>query len=149
MSGVITKKFSIITTIFLLISFSMQIVLGNNVGSNEPITTEAVNPEIYNDCIIIIFGKCNEVTGPLLWRFGLYLNFFKKDFTINAKGEFDETINIMIRGGGNFKFIWGKEIINIELKGATGILFWGGKSIIVENTHIIVRCQAEIAYLNY
>ncbi len=149
MNSTIKKRFLIIGTIFLLILSTIQVVLGNNLDTNEPKIINAENNESFNDCIIIIFGKCNDVTGPFLWKFGLYCNFFKKDFTIDAKGEIDETINIIIRGGGNFKFLWGKENINIKLNGATGILFWGGKSIIVESNHIIARCQADNAYLTY
>ena len=149
MSGTVPRRLLLIVTTFLLISSSIQIVLGNNI---ETIYSNRINSnenENFNDCIILIFGKCNEVTGPLLWRFGLYCTFFKKDFTINADGEFGEVIHVIIRGGGSFKFLWGKENINIQLKGATGILYWGVKSIIVNNTYIIARCQAENAYLTY
>ena len=149
MSGTLKKRFLITGTIFLLLLSSIQVVLGNNLDSNEHKVIKTEISESFNDCIIVIFGTCNNVIGPLLWKFGLYCNIFKKDFTINANGAIDETINIMIRGGGDFKFLWGKEIINIRLIGATGILFWGENSIIVDSNHIIARCQADIAYLTY
>ena len=149
MSGINLRRFSITLTVFLLIINSIQVVVGINTDNKESKIINAGFTDNFPDCIIIVFGKCNDVTGPILWKFGLYCNFFKKDFTINAKGEESETINIMIRGGGSFKFLWGKETINIQLKGATGILFWGAKSIIVESPHIIARCQAENVYLTY
>jgi hypothetical protein len=149
MSGTIKKKILILGTILILFLSSIQIVLGDNIDSNQP---EIINSEDYvrfNDCIILIFGTCNDVKGPLLWKLGLYCNFLKKDFTINAEGEIDESVNLMIRGGGSFRFLWGKENINIRLNRASGIIFWGGKSIIVESNHIIARCKAESAYLSY
>ncbi len=149
MSGTINKRFLIIGTIFLLLLSTIQVVLGNNIYTNEPKILNSENNESFNDCIILIFGKCNDVKGPLLWKLGFYFNFFKKDFTINANGDIDETINIIIRGGGSFKFLWGKENININLNSATGILFWGGKSIFIENNFIIARCQADNAYIIY
>jgi hypothetical protein len=149
MSGIVKNRILMIGAILLLLLSSIQVVLGENIDTIEPkiITTE--NNERFNDCIILIFGKCNDVSGPLLWKLGLYCNFIRKDFTINANGEIDENINIIIRGGGSFKFLWGKENIKINLNRATGILFWGGKSVIVESNHIIARCQADSAYLVY
>jgi hypothetical protein len=149
MSGTFRKGIFIIGAIFLLLLSSIQIVLGNNIDPNEPQTINFQNNEYFNDCIILIFGTCNDVKGPLLWRLGLYCNFFKKDFTINANGEIDENINLMVRGGGSFKFLWGKEDINIHLNGATGILFWGVKSILLDTNHIIARCQVKHLNLYY
>lgn len=149
MSGMIPKRFLMIFIIFLLIFTSVQVALGDTIDYNESKKMNTGVNENFSDCIIIIFGKCNDVTGPLLWRFGLYCNFLKKDFSINAKYEEGDNINLIIRGGGSFKFLWGKEDINIQLNGATGILFWGGKSIIVESPLIIARCQVEDAYLTY
>ncbi|KYK30298.1 MAG: hypothetical protein AYK22_04130 [Thermoplasmatales archaeon SG8-52-3] len=149
MSVTIKNRSLITATIILLLLSTIQIVIGDNVSNKEAEIINAENNDSFNDCIILIFGKCNDVTGPILWKFGLYCNFFKKDFTINANGEIDETINLIIRGGGGFKFMWGKENIKINLNGATGILFWGGKSLLVENNFIIARCQADNAYLIY
>ena len=149
MSVTIKNRSLITATIILLLLSTIQIVIGDNVSNKEAEIINAENNDSFNDCIILIFGKCNDVTGPILWKFGLYCNFFKKDFTINANGEIDETINLIIRGGGSFKFMWGKENIKINLNGATGILFWGGKSLLVENNFIIARCQADNAYLIY
>lgn len=149
MSGTIPKRFLMIFTVFLLIFTSVQVAHGDTIDYKKSKKINTGITENFSDCIMIIFGKCNDVTGPLLWKFGLYCNFLKKDFTINAKNEEGDNINLMIRGGGSFKFLWGKEDINIQLKGATGILFWGGKSIIVESPLIIARCQVENAYLQY
>ena len=147
MSGIIIRRFLIFGAILLLVFSSLQAAFGNYIDSNKTKIANASSNDHYSNCVIIIFGKCNEVIGPLLWKFGFYCNFFKKDFTVNAKGEFGETMNLIVRGGDNFKFLWGKENINIELKGATGILFWGGKSIIMDNTLIIARCKAKNVYL--
>lgn len=149
MSSAVKKRFLIICTILILLLSSIQVVLGENIVSNEPKKETTEINESFTDCIILIFGKCNDVSGPILWRLGLYCNFIRKDFTINANGEIDENINVIIRGGGSFKFLWGKENIDIRLNRATGILFWGGKSIIVENNFIIARCQADNAFLTY
>jgi hypothetical protein len=149
MRGINLRRFLIIITICLLLFPSIQIVLGENKDSSVPNKNKGGYNEHYTNCIILIFGTCNDVTGPLLWRFGLYLNLLKRDFTINAKGEFGETINLIIRGGGSFKFIWGQENIKIDLNGASGILFWGKKSIIIDSTHIILRCNVKNLYLSY
>ena len=147
MSGIVNRRLLILGAILLLVFSSMQAALGNNIHSNKTKIADTGAFEHYTNCVIIMFGKCNEVTGPLLWKLGFYCNLLKRDFTINAKGEFGETINLIIRGGDNFKFLWGKENIKIELRGATGILFWGEKSIIVDNTQIILRCKAKYVYL--
>jgi len=149
MSSKIKKRFLTIGTFILLLLSTIQIVLGENIDDNQPKIIKTEINETYNDCVIIIFGTCNDVQGPVLWRLGLYCNFFKKNFVINANGDIDENVNLIIRGGGSFKFLWGKENIFIRLNGATGILFWGGKSIIVDTNHIIARCQADSAYLSY
>ena len=147
MSGIVNRRLLILGAILLLVLSSMQAAIGNNIHSNKKKIADTGAFEHYTNCVIIMFGRCNEVTGPLLWRLGVYCNLLKRDFTINAKGEFGETINLIIRGSDNFKFLWGKENIRIELRGASGILFWGEKSIIVDNTLIILRCKAKNVYL--
>lgn len=147
MSGIGIRKFLIFGAIILLVLPSIQSAFGNNTYSNETNITNASYTEHFTNCIIFILGICNEVTGPLLWKFGFYCNIFKKDFTITAKGEDVENIHVIIRGNDIFKFVWGKEIINIEVKGATGFVFWGGKSIIFETTPLIARFKAKDIYL--
>ena len=147
MSEIVIRRFLIFGAILLLVLTSIQSAFGNNTDSNKVKTTNAGGTEHYTNCIIFIIGICNEVTGPLLWKFGFYCNIIKRDFTINAKGEDGERIHVLIRGEDDFKFLWGKEIINIELKGAKGILFWGGKSIIMETSPIIARLKVKVIYL--
>jgi hypothetical protein len=147
MSEVVNRRLLIFGAVFLVVFSSMHAALGNNIQSNKTKTADTVSFEHFTDCVIIMFGKCNEVTGPILWKLGVYCNLLKRDFTINAKGEFGETINLIIRGSDNFKFLWGKENIKIDLRGATGILFWGDKSIIADNTIIILRCKVKNVYL--
>jgi hypothetical protein len=149
LSGLIKKRFFTICTFILLLFSTIQIVLGGNIDNTEPKIIKTEINETFDDCIILIFGTCNEVQGPVLWRLGLYCNLIKKNFVINAKGEIDENVNIIIRGGGSFKFLWGKENIFIRINGATGILFWGEKSILLDTNHIIARCKADSAYLTY
>ena len=149
MSGLIKKRLLTICTFIILFLSTIQIALGENIDNTQPKINKTEINETFDDCIILIFGACNEVQGPVLWRLGLFCNFIKKNFVINAKGEIDENVNLIIRGGGSFKFLWGKENIFIRLNGATGILFWGGKSIILDTNHIIARCQADSAYLTY
>jgi len=149
MSGTIKKRFFIFCSILLILLSTIQTVIGSNIDEHQIKTLNSENNDSFNDCVILIFGTCNDVRGPLLWKLGLYCNFLKKDFLINANGEIDESINLIIRGGGSFKFLWGKENISIRLNGATGIIFWGAKSIILDDNHIIARCQADNAYLIY
>jgi len=147
MSGIGIKRFLIFGAILLLVLPSIQSAFGNNIDSNEINITNTSYTEHFTNCIILILGICNEVKGPPLWKLGFYCNILKKDFTINAKGEDVENIHVLIRGSDNFKFIGGKDIINIEIKGATGLVFWGGKSLIFETTPIIARFKAKDIYL--
>jgi hypothetical protein len=140
-------RFLIFVAIVLLVLSSMQATFGNNIDSNKTKIVNGTGYEHYSNSVIIIFGKCNEVTGPLLWKFGFYCNLIKKEFTINAKEEDGEIIHLIIRGHDNFKFLWRIENINVELKGATGILFWGVKSIIMDSPYIFARCKARDIYL--
>jgi hypothetical protein len=149
MSGIIGKRFLTVCTFILLLISTTQIVLGENIDDNLHNMNKTEINETFDDCVILIFGTCNEVQGPVIWRLGLYCNLIKRNFVINAKGEIDENINLIIRGGGSFKFLWGKENIFIRINGANGILFWAEKSIIVDTNHIIARCKADSVYLTY
>jgi hypothetical protein len=99
----------------------------------------------FEDNVVVISGKCNTVEHTGLWPFGFKL-FYDRDVTIQTKNEDGERINCLIHNGiPAFAFYGFKNSIKIELKHATGLFFWGGKSLLFNNTppRILVRCRAQ------
>ncbi|UCF13149.1 MAG: hypothetical protein JSW06_02550 [Thermoplasmatales archaeon] len=99
----------------------------------------------FEDSVVVISGKCNTVEHTGLWLFGFKF-FYDRDVTIQAKNEEGERISCLIHNGiPAFVFYGFKNSIKIELKHATGLFFWGGKSLLFNNTppRILVRCKAQ------
>ncbi|MDH7507476.1 MAG: hypothetical protein QHH15_06825 [Candidatus Thermoplasmatota archaeon] len=135
------KKFLIIFVVFLII-LVQPIGLSANNNFEEKRFIIKTTTDYYSNSIILIIGKCKIVQGPLFWIFGLYIPFFKKSFLIRASGEEGEQLNVMIRGNKFATYIDVENIL-IEFNKATGILFWGQKSILTNSLRIFARCKAE------
>jgi len=148
------EKLLVIGTICLLTLLSLQVALGGTPNSElsdseeNPISNTAGTSQ-YTDCIVIIFGKCDTVQGPQTWLFGVYCPLFKKDIVIQSKGGENESLNVIVRerGGGNFGTWYDHENLKLDLRGTTGILFWAGKSLLIEGNQIFARCKAETAFI--
>ena len=137
-------KILIIWAIVFLMLASLPVTLGRtDEQEKEPLETKT-----FTNCVIWVFGKCNTVTGPLLWKLGLYCPLLDKNFGIEANGEEGEKLNVIIRGE-EFGVYYGYENMDIDIARARGILFWGGQSLLIDEPIIFLRCRADIVYLNY
>ena len=98
----------------------------------------------YEDCVVLIVGRCNTVTGPILWRHGLFVPKIKRSITIEANGEDGEGISIFIRNH-QIGIYFDNENIKIKLNQVKGVFYWGGKSLLFNNDPplILARCIAE------
>lgn len=131
--------------VFVAISMIITTVLPNGLSNRSDFEKKQISTTLtdyFEDSIVLIIGKCKIVQGPLLWIFGLYIPIFKKSFLIRASGEEDEQLNVIVRGK-QFSAYIDNENIKVEFNKATGILFWGQKSIITNSTRIFARCKAE------
>lgn len=135
------KELLIVGTICLLMLLSFQPVVGESFEENndpEPLIT-------YHNCIVWILGSTNNVDAPFTWLFGVYLPLFKKNIRVQAKDEDGEKLNVFVRGldGVELGSWLSIEKLDVQMNGATGILFWAGKSLIVQGNRIFLRCKAE------
>jgi hypothetical protein len=146
------KKVLIVWAIFLLTLTSIPLALGESsntesFNSNENIISTR-DSKHYTDCNILIFGRCNTVKGPLFWLFGLYYPIIERDFKIDANGELGETLNVIVLGPEFGTFI-SYENIEIDIYNAKGVLFWGGKSLILNQPLLFAHCKAADVWINY
>lgn len=142
------KKVLVIGAICLLTLPSIQVALGDTPGSelndsNEGNVSNTGGSTHYKNCRIIVFGKCDTVIGPLVWLFGFYCPLTKRDFLIKASGGENESLNVLIFGGGNFGTYYDYENIIIDLNKANGFLYWFGKSLLFKGNSIFTFCKAQ------
>ena len=135
------KKILVIEAILLIIIPTLPIGLSDS-SCIEKQTSGKTITDHYVDSTILIIGKCNYVRGPLVWIFGLYIPFIKRSFTIKASGEVGEQLNVFIRGGHFASYIDNENIL-VDINKASGVLFWGQKSILTDSTRIFARCKAK------
>ena len=141
-------KVMLIGAIFLLTLPSIQGILGEkpNIEQNdseEEDINDTGDTNYYENCTVIIFGNCKSVGGALTWIFGLYYPLTKKHIWINAGGE---TLNALITGGGSGIY-FSCESLFIDMYGTNGFLFWGGKSLLMNNNHIVAICNVKNCYV--
>lgn len=144
------NKLLIIGAIFILFISSLPVAIGENYNfiideSNDNEINNHEKATSYTNCLIFITGKCNDVNGPLVWILGFYCPLFKRTFTINARGEGDEVVNVFIIGSNPFQIgtFFDYENINLLIHRANGLLFWGQKSIISKSNSLFTICRAE------
>lgn len=103
----------------------------------------------FTDSIVIIFGKCETVSSPVLWLFGFKFIFIREVIIQTSGGE-DEKINALILPS-KIGFYFGQENIIVHLQGAIGLFFRGEKSWIFQNTpqRIIAVCKARDIWVTY
>jgi hypothetical protein len=140
------KKILIVCAICLMILASIPIVQGDT-NSSESISSDENNistkgSTTYNNCKIIISGRCNTVTGPLFWIFGFYCPLRDRDFKVEANGEFGEKLNVVVLKP-EFGAWLSYEHIEIRITQAQGFFYWGGKSLIFDEPRIFAYCTAQ------
>jgi len=140
------KKMFVFGIVCLLLMVSIPVVTNiisasssNKSKEYQASSTQTTN--FFRNSIIFVSGSCNEVTGPLIWIFGLYCPLLKRNFFIRALGEEGEKLNVVIKGD-IYATYYDIEDITIQIRRANGILFWGEKSLLVNNTRIIALCKA-------
>lgn len=101
----------------------------------------------YKDCIVWIYGRCNRVWGALTWIFGFYCPLFKKSFWVQAIGEANESLNVLVRGGGVGTY-YDYDTMLVHFQGANGFMYWGGKSILFSGNQIFMRCKADHVWVS-
>jgi len=138
--------FLVIGAICLLVIPSVQGVLYNKTISEEKNSNEknceTMGAITYNNCVVWIYGKCKNVGGALTWIFGFYCPLLKKHLWIQASGQEGESLNVLVTGDGIGTYL-SQENIYIELWGATGIMYWFGKSWFFEGDSIFARCKVD------
>lgn len=152
--GYFVKKLLICAVCLLLLSI-IPIAVGNTIDSevriinneNEkiPLTTDH-----YTDCTVWVFGKCNkvEVEGNNLWKFGFYFPLKERNFIIQAKGQENESLNVLIRSN-KFGSYFGYETLKIDIEVGKGMLFWAAKSLFINGTTVFARVKAKDAWITY
>lgn len=133
-----------IVCLLLMVSIPVFTDIISASDSNKSEEYQANSSQItkfFRNSIIFVSGSCNKVTGPLIWIFGFYCPLLKRSFFIRALGEEGEKLNVVIKGD-EYATYYDIEDINIQIRRANGILFWGGKSLLVDNSRIIALCKA-------
>ena len=146
------KQFLTIFTISILFISFLPIVLGYEINIIENDDNEPNNPEkslIYNNCIVLINGKCKSVRGPLLWLLGFYYPLLKRSFVIQAMNREDESLSVIILGTSPLQFAtyYDYENIYIRITKAKGMFYWGEKSIVTKSDSLLVFCRASSVFV--
>lgn len=115
-------------------------------NTNDDYDSETRDTILYENCIVYIFGKCKGVHGALTWIFGIYCPLFKKNLWIQATGQEGESLNVIVTRDG-FGAYYDYENILIDLRGATGILYWFGKSWFFTGDQIFARCEVDRCWI--
>lgn len=108
--------------------------------------------EYYSNSIVLIAGKSNSTSClGLWWKIGLYIPIVKRQFIIGANGEEGESLNVLILSTNHgLAAYYDYEDIRIELQRARGVFYWGGKSLLLNNSEppsVFVLCRAKILYV--
>jgi hypothetical protein len=141
------KKFLAVAAVILFMMPALQASTNNTPNfisnnSEEEDIIETQGTTYYENCIIIIWGRCNRVWGALTWLFGFYCPLFKKNLNIEASGMGNESLNVLVRGDGAGTY-FNQENIRIEMRGATGVMYWFAKSVFLEGNQLFARCSVD------
>ena len=140
-----------IAAICLLTLPSVQGALGDipetiKNDTNEEELIETKGTITYSNCVVWITGQCKSVGGALTWIFGLFCPLFKKHLWIQASGQEGEVLNVLVTGDGIGTY-YDQENIRIEMFGASGIMYWYGKSLIFQGDRIFARCKVDTCWI--
>ena len=145
------KILIILLTICLLTIPTVHGSLQNNTSGkviDEEKIENARDSGHYTNSLILVFGKCDNVVGPLVWLLGFYCPLFKRNFRMIADDERNESLNAIIIGPGLQFGLFSTEKISIDIGGARGVLFYFKKSILVNGNNIIAFCKADNIWVN-
>lgn len=148
------KQLLIVVIVMILFFSSIPIVVANEPEKIKDINDEKETYEtssVFNNCLILIFGKCKTVKGPILWLLGFYYPILKRSFTIQALDREDEALNVIILGTNPLQIgtFFDYDSIYIRLTRAKGIFYWGDKSIISKSDSFFVLCRATSAFVSF
>ena len=142
---IVMKKLLICVISLLLIS-AIPIAIGETLDTNEDYEKNQAGTDQYSNCFIWIFGKCNTVEGPLVWKLGFFCPLKPRDFLIQASGQDNESLYVIVLDAPSGAY-FSIENIMIDVDNAKGIFFWGGKSPFLNSNIIFVICKAENAWI--
>jgi hypothetical protein len=148
------KQLLIVGTVIILIFSSIPSVFGDELekikSSNDEKETYD-SSSVYNNCLVLISGKCKSVKGPLLWLLGFYFPLLKRSFTIQALDREDEALNVIIFGTNPLQIatLYDYDSIYIRITKAKGIFYWGDKSIISKSDSFFVLCRASSVFVSF
>jgi hypothetical protein len=148
------KSYKLVIILLSLCLLSIPTVHGALQGNisksvvDEEKIENAGDSSYYSNSLILVFGKCDNVVGPLVWLLGFYCPLIKRNFRMFTNDERNETLSAIILGPGKFGTYLFQENINIDISGARGVLFYFKKSILVNGNNIIAFCKAENIWVN-
>ena len=107
------------------------------------------NTDHFTNSVVLVIGKCNTITTPALWLFGFKF-VYNKRVIIQANGGEGEKINALILPS-KIGFYFGHKNMVIQIEGAKGLFFWGGKSLVLQKSsqRIIALCKATDIWVSY
>jgi len=103
----------------------------------------------FSNSIVLVIGKCNTVSTNALWLFGGKL-LIHKMVTIQTNSEEGEKINALVLPP-NFGLYFGHESLLLQMEGATGYIFWGEHSFLLQKSsqRIVAVCKAGDLWITY
>ena len=103
----------------------------------------------FSDTMVIIMGRCDTVSSPALWLFGVKI-LLNRHVYIQASGGEDEQMTALIFPW-KIGFYYGQKDMIIQLNGATGVFFRGERSWLFPSSpqRIIAVCKARDISVTY
>jgi hypothetical protein len=107
------------------------------------------NTDYFSNSMVVVVGKCNTVTATALWLFGLKVLLNKKILIQSSGGE-GEKINALVIPP-KLGVYFGHKNIMIQMEGASGLIFWGEKSILLQRSsqRIVAFCKVKDLWITY
>jgi len=141
------KKYLILGIVFILVIASIPVAVGKTASYESNFSGEK-NEKYdgtyhYSNCLILLNGNCNVVSGPLVWIFDIYCPLLKRSFNILANNGENESLNVFVFGQGlQLGSFTGQEHIFIDINSARGFLHWTGKATSAPGNKITLFCRA-------
>ena len=140
------RKYFIIGLICVLVLASVPIAIGENIVAEtnkcDEEKLESSNTFHFSNCLLLVTGNVDIVTGPLVWLLGVYCPLLKRNFNILASNREGESLNVFIFGQGlQLGTYLDQEHIFIDINGARGLLYWAGKSWTNPGSAINLICK--------
>jgi hypothetical protein len=103
----------------------------------------------FSDSMVIIMGRCETVSSPALWLFGVKV-LLNRHVYIQASGGEDEQVTALIFPS-RVGFYFGQDDMTIQLDGATGVFFRGERSWLFPSSpqRVVAVCRARDISVTY